>query len=132
MDEELEMNREFVQHRQLKSFIRVGTTFIDIKQTIGFSFMKDPTGYLIVQFVYESGRAMNTFLRNRNDFAMFLMELDSFIDDPNALSSMNKFIDEIETELKIGINDTVIKQNRNKNRYYKKKYNKSNSSSKED
>ena len=51
----LELNEEFFKNRKLKSFIRVGQTFIDIKQTIGFSFINDPAGYIIIQFVYYSG-----------------------------------------------------------------------------
>ena len=50
----LELNEEFFKNRKLKSFIRVGQTFIDIKQTIGFSFINDPDGYIIIQFVYDS------------------------------------------------------------------------------
>ena len=45
--ESLNLNSEFFQNRKFKSFIRVGTTFIDIKQTIGFSFINDPEGYII-------------------------------------------------------------------------------------
>ena len=40
----LELNEEFFKNRKLKSFIRVGQTFVDIKQTIGFSFINDPDG----------------------------------------------------------------------------------------
>ena len=98
----LELNEEFFKNRKLKSFIRVGQTFVDIKQTIGCSFINDPDGYIIIQFVYDSGRGLNAFLRDRNDFAQFLLELDPFIDDPHALVSMESFIDEIEKEF--GIN----------------------------
>lgn len=98
----LELNEEFFKNRKLKSFIRVGQTFVDIKQTIGFSFIKDPDGYIIIQFVYDSGRGLNAFLRDRNDFAQFLLELDPFIDDPNALVSIDSFINEIERDF--GIN----------------------------
>ena len=94
--ENLNLNSEFFQNRKFKSFIRVGTTFIDIKQTIGFSFINDPEGYIIIQFVYDSGRALNAFLRDRNDFCQFLLELDPFIDDKTALHSINEFMDEIE------------------------------------
>ena len=86
----LELNEEFFKNRKLKSFIRVGQTFVDIKQTIGFSFIND------------SGRGLNAFLRDRNDFAQFLLELDPFIDDPAALVSIDSFIDEIEKDF--GIN----------------------------
>ena len=98
----LELNEEFFKNRKLKSFIRVGQTFVDIKQTIGFSFINDPDGYIIIQFVYDSGRGLNAFLRDRNDFAQFLLELDPFIDDPAALVSIDSFIDEIEKDF--GIN----------------------------
>ena len=98
----LELNEEFFKNRKLKSFIRVGKKFVDIKQTIGFSFINDPDGYIIIQFVYDSGRGLTAFLRDRNDFAQFLLELDPFIDDPNALVSIESFIDEIEKEF--GIN----------------------------
>lgn len=97
----LELNEEFFKNRKLKSFIRVGQTFIDIKQTIGFSFINDPDGYIIIQFVYDSGRGLNAFLRDRNDFSQFLLELDPFIDDPNALVSIDSFIDEIEKDFGI-------------------------------
>lgn len=98
----LELNEEFFKNRKLKSFIRVGQTFIDIKQTIGFSFINDPDGYIIIQFVYDSGRGLNAYLRDRNDFAQFLLELDPFIDDPSTLVSIDDFIDEIENDF--GIN----------------------------
>jgi len=91
-----EMTDEFLKNKQLKSFIRVGQTFIDIKQTIGFSFMDDPNGYIIVQFVYDSGRALNAFIRDRNDFSQFLLELEPFIDDEISLKSMEGLIEEIE------------------------------------
>ena len=94
--ENLNLNSEFFQNRKFKSFIRVGTTFIDVKQTIGFSFIDDKEGYIIIQFVYDSGRALNAFLRDRNDFCQFLLELDPFIDDKTALHSINEFMDEIE------------------------------------
>lgn len=54
--DELQLNREFFQNRKFKSFIKVGLSFIDIKQTIGFSFINDPDGYIIIQFVYDTGR----------------------------------------------------------------------------
>lgn len=91
-----EITEEFIKNKTLKSFIRVGQTFIDIKQTIGFSFMDDPNGYIIIQFVYDSGRALNAFIRNRNEFAQFLLELEPFIDDEISLKSMEGLIDEIE------------------------------------
>ena len=95
-DEQLNMNFEFMKHRQLKSFICVGTTFIDIKQTIGFSFLDNPDGYLIIQFVYESGRALNALIEDRNEFSQFLLELEPFIDDNISMTSMEKFMDKIE------------------------------------
>lgn len=94
--DELNLNSEFFKNRKLKSFIRVGTTFIDIKQTIGFSFIDNPDGYLVIQFVYDTGRVLNAFLNNRNEFSQFLLELDPFIDDPAALTSIENFINEIE------------------------------------
>lgn len=96
MDNNLQLNAEFFQARKYKSFIKVGLSFIDIKQTIGFNFLDDPAGYIIVQFVYESGRALNASLRNREDFYQFLLELDAFIDDKKALQSMKELIDDIE------------------------------------
>lgn len=97
--DELNLNTEFFKNRKLKSFIRVGTTFIDIKQTIGFSFIQnpEPNGYLVIQFVYDTGRVMNALLSNRNEFLQFLLELDPFIDDKNTIMpSIEKFIDEVE------------------------------------
>ena len=92
----LQMSPEYFQYKKLKSFIRVGQTFIDIKQTIGFSFIDNPEGYIIVQFIYESGRALNSILRDRQEFTHFLLELEPFLDDKNALQSMMGFIDDIE------------------------------------
>lgn len=109
----LELNEEFFKNRKLKSFIRVGQTFVDIKQTIGFSFINDPDGYIIIQFVYDSGRGLNAFLRDRNDFSQFLLELDPFIDDPNALVSIDSFIDEIEKDFGI---DKPKKTRRSRNK----------------
>lgn len=97
---EMNLNQEFYKNRQLKSFIRVGQTFIDIKQTIGFSFIDDPEGYLICQFVYDTGRAMNAFMADRNEFCQFMLELEPFIDDPACLFSINEFIDDVEKTLK--------------------------------
>ena len=94
------MNPEYFQSRKLKSFIRVGQSFIDLKQTIGFSFMDNPEGYLIIQFVYDSGRALNAILRDREDFTHFLFELEPFLDDKNALFSMMDFIYDIERSFK--------------------------------
>ena len=91
-----EINEEFIKNKRLKSFIKVGQTFIDIKQTIGFSFMEDPNGYIIVQFVYDSGRALNAFIRNRDEFSQFLLELEPFIDDEISLKSMEGLIEDIE------------------------------------
>lgn len=99
-----DLTPEFIKDRQLKSFVKVGQTFVDIKQTIGFSFIDNPEGYIIVQFVYESGRAMNAFLRDRDEFSQFLLEIDTFIDDPAALISINKFIDDIELTVKPYLN----------------------------
>ena len=113
--DELNLNSEFFKNRKLKSFIRVGTTFIDIKQTIGFSFIENPDGYLIIQFVYDTGRVLNAFLSNRNEFAQFLLELDPFIDDKTAMRSIDDFINEIEN---------IFKINKSKRQYHKKSKNK--------
>lgn len=91
-----EINEEFIKNKRLKSFIKVGQTFVDIKQTLGFSFMDDPNGYLIIQFVYDSGRALNAFIRNRDEFSQFLLELEPFIDDEISLKSMEGLIEDIE------------------------------------
>ena len=103
----MEMNAQFFQARKYKSFIRAGQSFIDIKQTIGFSFIDDPTGYIIVQFVYDTGRALNAILRDRNDFIHLMLEIDNFVDDKNALYNIQTFIDDIER--------TYNKQNYNPN-----------------
>ena len=96
MDDILKFNYEFLKNRKLKSFIRIGATFVDLKETIGFSFIEDPDGYIIVQFVYDSGRAMNAFMANREEFSQFLLQLDPFLDDNVSMPSMEKFMDEIE------------------------------------
>ena len=116
----IEMNSEFFQARKFKSFIRAGQSFVDIKQTIGFSFIDDPTGYIIVQFVYDTGRALNAILRDRNDFIHLMMEIDNFIDDKQALTNMLAFIDDIERtynkqnynpNIKLNLNDMNISNN---------------------
>ena len=99
--DELQLNREFFQNRKFKSFIKVGLSFIDIKQTIGFSFINDPEGYIVIQFVYDTGRVLNAFIKDRNEFAQFFLELDPFIDDKNAIKSINDLIVDIETTLHI-------------------------------
>lgn len=116
--DELNLNREFFKNRKLKSFIRVGTTFIDIKQTIGFSFIDNPDGYLVIQFVYDTGRVLNAFLTNRNEFAQFLLELDPFIDDPTAMKSIEEFINEIEKTFKINTKNIIEQKQKRK---YKRK-----------
>ena len=58
--------------------------------------MDDPNGYLIIQFVYDSGRALNAFIRNRDEFSQFLLELEPFIDDEISLKSMEGLIEDIE------------------------------------
>ena len=113
--ESLNLNSEFFQNRKFKSFIRVGTTFVDIKQTIGFSFINDPEGYIIIQFVYDSGRALNAFLRDRNDFSQFLLELDPFIDDKTAMGSITEFMDEIEISCGKFIKEKPKKTRKKKN-----------------
>lgn len=110
----LELNEEFFKSRNLKSFIRVGQTFVDIKQTIGFSFLDDPEGYIIIQFVYDSGRGLNAFIKDRNEFARFLLELDPFIDDPHALQSIDDFINEIEEEFGINKPKKTVRRTRKK------------------
>lgn len=115
---ELEFNDDFFKNKQYKSFIRVGQCFVDIKQTIGFSFINDPTGYIIVQFIYDTGKAINAYLRDRHDFAQFLLELDPFIDDPMALQSIDGFMTEMELSLKeteTPNNKTNGKRKRSKN-----------------
>jgi hypothetical protein len=116
--DELSLNREFFKNRKLKSFIRVGTTFIDIKQTIGFSFIDNPDGYLVIQFVYDTGRVLNAFLTNRNEFAQFLLELDPFIDDPTDMKSIEEFINEIEKTFKINTKNIIEQKPKRK---YKRK-----------
>ena len=106
-----EINEEFIKNKRLKSFIKVGQTFVDIKQTLGFSFMDDPNGYLIIQFVYDSGRALNAFIRNRDEFSQFLLELEPFIDDEISLKSMEGLIEDIEkTTNKQDVNKYLPKQ----------------------
>lgn len=110
-----EINEEFIKNKRLKSFIKVGQTFVDIKQTLGFSFMDDPNGYLIIQFVYDSGRALNAFIRNRDEFSQFLLELEPFIDDEISLKSMEGLIEDIEkTTNKYDVNKYLPKP---KNKY---------------
>lgn len=112
-----EINEEFIKNKRLKSFIKVGQTFVDIKQTLGFSFMDDPNGYLIIQFVYDSGRALNAFIRNRDEFSQFLLELEPFIDDEISLKSMEGLIEDIEkTTNKYDVNKYLPKP-KNKSPY---------------
>lgn len=112
-----EINEEFIKNKRLKSFIKVGQTFVDIKQTLGFSFMDDPNGYLIIQFVYDSGRALNAFIRNRDEFSQFLLELEPFIDDEISLKSMEGLIEDIEkTTNKYDVNKYLPKP-KNKSTY---------------
>lgn len=123
-----ELTDEFLKNKTLKSFIRVGQTFIDIKQTIGFSFMEDPQpgGYIIVQFVYDSGRALNAFIRNRNEFSQFLLELEPFIDDEISLKSMEGLIEEIErscNKQNVETNKYMFKPRRNKQNFPRKRNN---------
>lgn len=96
----MDTNDDIIKQRQLKSFIKVGLTFIDIKQTIGFSFLDNPEGYIIIQFVYDSGRALNAFVNDRNEFSQFLLELEPFIDDEYSMASIGTIIDEVERAVK--------------------------------
>lgn len=108
---------DIIKQRQLKSFIKVGLTFIDIKQTIGFSFIDNPEGYIIVQFVYDSGRALNAFINNRNEFSQFLLEIEPFIDDDISMQSITSIIDEVEKAVKPNIqNNTQFIMNKPKRR----------------
>ena len=119
--DELNLNTEFFKNRKLKSFIRVGSTFIDIKQTIGFSFIPnpDPGGYLVIQFVYDTGRVLNAFLNDKQEFAQFLIELDPFIDDKAAMPSIESFINEIEQQFIIK-NDIIKPITNKRGRKHKK------------
>ena len=94
-DEDMQMNEAF-QARHLKTFIRVGNSFIDVKRAVGISFYRDPAAYVGVQFIFENGKALNAPLRNRNEFSLFLLELENFIDDRRALKSMKELMNEIE------------------------------------
>lgn len=94
-DEDMQMNEAF-QARHLKTFIRVGNSFIDVKRAVGISFYRDPDAYVGVQFIFENGKALNAPLRNRNEFSLFLLELENFIDDKRALKSMKELMYEIE------------------------------------
>jgi hypothetical protein len=94
-DEDVQMNEAF-QARHLKTFIRVGNSFIDVKRAVGISFYRDPAAYVGVQFIFENGKALNAPLRNRNEFSLFLLELENFIDDRRALKSMKELMNEIE------------------------------------
>ena len=94
-DEDMQMNEAF-QARHLKTFIRVGNSFIDVKRAVGISFYRDPAAYVGVQFIFENGKALNAPLRNRNEFSLFLLELENFIDDKRALKSMKELMYEIE------------------------------------
>lgn len=94
-DEDIQMNEAF-QARHLKTFIRVGNSFIDVKRAVGISFYRDPAAYVGVQFIFENGKALNAPLRNRNEFSLFLLELENFIDDKRALKSMKELMHEIE------------------------------------
>jgi hypothetical protein len=77
--------------------------------------MDDPNGYLIIQFVYDSGRALNAFIRNRDEFSQFLLELEPFIDDEISLKSMEGLIEDIEkTTNKYDVNKYLPKP---KNKY---------------
>ena len=108
---------DIIKQRQLKSFIKVGLTFIDIKQTIGFSFIDNPEGYIIVQFVYDSGRALNAFINSRNEFSQFLLEIEPFIDDDISMQSITSIIDEVEKAVKPNIqNNTQFMMNKPKRR----------------
>lgn len=108
---------DIIKQRQLKSFIKVGLTFIDIKQTIGFSFIDNPEGYIIVQFVYDSGRALNAFINNRNEFSQFLLEIEPFIDDDISMQSITSIMDEVERAVKPNIqNNTQFMMNKPKKR----------------
>lgn len=93
--ENLHMNEAF-QQRHLKTFIRVGGSFIDVKRAVGISFYRDPANYVGVQFVFENGKALNAPLKDRNQFSQFLMQLDAFIDDNKAMQSMEQLMDEVE------------------------------------
>lgn len=90
------MKNDNYQERNLKSFIKVGQSFIDIKRAVGISFYRDPYAYVIVQFVFENGKAMNAILKNRNEFSQFLLQLDHFIDDPVAMNNMEQLMNNIE------------------------------------
>ena len=94
-DEDIQMNEAF-QARHLKTFIRVGNSFIDVKRAVGISFYRDPDAYVGIQFIFENGKALNAPLRNRNEFSLFLLELEKFIDDRKALKSMKDLMYEIE------------------------------------
>lgn len=102
---------DFARNVNIKSVMMVGNTVVDVKSSIGWTYVDNPDGYLYVQFIYDSGTVINAELRNRNDFCKFLLQTEIFMDDVNLMMpSMQDFIKEIENEYKTGKPDEEIKK----------------------
>lgn len=102
---------DFARNVNIKSVMMVGNTVVDVKSSIGWTYVDNPDGYLFVQFIYDSGTVINAELRNRNDFCKFLLQTEIFMDDVNLMMpNMQDFIKEIENEYKTGKSDEEIKK----------------------
>jgi len=57
--------------------------------------------------VYDSGRALNAFINNRNEFSQFLLEIEPFIDDDISMQSITSIMDEVERAVKPNIQNNT-------------------------
>lgn len=87
-----------LKDKTLKSFIKVGNAYIDIKDCFSFSFEDNPDGYVFIKFrsKYDMAKVMKMPIDNRNDLSLLFLELENFFDDPNMTINLNKLMDEVE------------------------------------
>lgn len=87
-----------LKDKTLKSFIKVGNAYIDIKDCFSFSFEDNPDGYLFIKFrsKYDMAKVMKMPIDNRNDLSLLFLELENFFDDPNMTINLSKLMDEVE------------------------------------
>ena len=81
---------------KMKTFIKAGEAYIDIKNTLAFKFKKSNPYVKILVYFKNTDKPIEFEIKNRNELSLLFLELEYFFDDPNLLSSLNALMDEIE------------------------------------
>lgn len=89
----------YLRSKFQKSFIKVGHQYVDIKECVSFYFVKDPTGYVEVNFIFLSNiDPLKVKIKNKNELSFFFLELENFFDDPMLIGNLKALMKEIDEE----------------------------------